>query len=88
MNDAKVPLGQVVVTPAAQLAVEQAHQRIDEFLDRHQAGDWGNTDEQTRQLNEEALRSHGPILSVHETCAKETLWVVSENGITTVFLPM
>ena len=47
MNDAKVPLGQVIVTPAAQWAVEQA-----------------------------------------ETCAGEILWVVTEDGTTTVFLPI
>jgi len=85
MNDAKVSLGQVIVTPAAQFAVEQAHQRVDEFLERHQAGDWGDVDEHTRRLNEEGL---GPILSVHETCAGEALWVVTENGTTTVFLPI
>jgi hypothetical protein len=85
MKDPKVPLGQVIVTPAAQLAVDQAHQRIDEFLERHQVGDWGDADEHLRRLNEEGL---GPILSVHETCAKETLWVVTENGTTTVFLPI
>jgi hypothetical protein len=88
MKDAKVPLGQVVVTPAAQLAVEQAHQRIDEFLERHQAGDWGDADEQLRRMNEEALRSRGPIVSIHETCAGETLWVVTEDGTTTVLLPI
>jgi hypothetical protein len=88
MNDAKVSLGQVIVTPAALWAVEQAHQRIDEFLERHQVGDWGDADEHLRRLNEEALRSRGPIVSIHETCAGETLWVVTENGTTTVLLPI
>jgi hypothetical protein len=86
MKEAKVSLGRVVVTPAAQLAVELAHQRLDEFLQLHQQGNWGDADQDTVRRNEEALRTGGPILSSFETCGNDQLLILTEDGTTTVLL--
>ena len=37
----RFPLGQVVATPTAVAVIAEAGQSPSEFLERHQAGDWG-----------------------------------------------
>jgi hypothetical protein len=41
MPDTKLPLGRLVATPGALLALQESGQTPDIFLTRHAAGDWG-----------------------------------------------
>jgi hypothetical protein len=51
----KFEAGEIVITPAASLALEANGRSVDDLLTRHQAGDWGNVSDQIRRVNERGL---------------------------------
>lgn len=59
------PLGQIVATPAALKALQQAGQLPTEFLQRHSKGDWGDVCNEDWQLNDRALEDGTRILSAY-----------------------
>jgi len=83
----KVPLGQIVATPAALGAVSQPN--IVAALRRHAAGDWGDVTPDDRAANDDALKSGERILSVYRSATGTTFWVLTEadRSATTVLLP-
>jgi len=88
------PLGQVVATPGALEALEEARVAVGTLVARHAAGDWGNLDPEDRGLNEQALVSGARIFSVYHISDEVTVWVITngddEDGTrdaTTVLLP-
>ena len=83
----KVPLGQIVATPAALGAVSQPD--IVAALRRHTSGDWGEVDPDDRAANDDALRSGERLLSVYQLATGTTFWVLTEadRSATTVLLP-
>ena len=62
-------LGQVVATPGALRALEQAEQLPAKFLDRHVNGDWGEVPEADKQENEFSVEHGFRILSAYTTSA-------------------
>jgi hypothetical protein len=74
----KFALGQVVATPAALEALEDAGQSPGFFLDRHIQGDWGNLSDEDKQLNDQALVDGSRLLSAYKTLKGERLWVITE----------
>jgi hypothetical protein len=58
----RLPLGRVVATPGALKALEEANQNAFEFLERHQAGDWGELCEEDKDENEFSVRNDFRIL--------------------------
>ncbi len=83
----KVPLGQIVATPAALGAVSQPD--IVAALRRHAAGDWGDVTPDDRAANDDALKSGERLLSVYRSATGTTFWVLTEadRSATTVLLP-
>lgn len=83
------PLGQVVATPGALEALEQAGQLPHEFLLRHVSGDWGRLDEHDWQENERALVQGIRLFSGYETTLGTRIWVITEwdRSATTILLP-
>ncbi len=83
------PLGQIVATPGALLALGHAEQQAAEFLDRHVVGDWGELDEEDKKTNERSLLEGLRILSAYMTTAGEKLWIITEadRSVTTLLLP-
>jgi len=83
----KVPLGQIVATPAALGRVSQPD--IVAALRRHAVGDWGEIDAHDRAANDDALKSNERILSVYRSTNGTTFWVLTEadRSVTTVLLP-
>ena len=83
----KVPLGQIVATPAALGTVSQPD--IVAALRRHAVGDWGEIDAHDRAANDDALKSNERILSVYRSANGTTFWVITEadRSVTTVLLP-
>ena len=75
----KFSLGQVVATPAALKAIEDAGQTPDFFLDRHVQGDWGEVDAFDSRVNDEALANGDRILSAYRTLKGVKLWIVTEG---------
>ncbi len=90
MNDKPLfPLGQVVATPGALQALENAGQEPEEFLNRHDRGDWGEVPEADKQENEISLQRGFRIFSAYTTSAGERIWIITEadRSATTILLP-
>ena len=90
----RFPLGQIVATPAALEAIQQAEQSPAEFLDRHVCGDWGDLSEDDREANEASLRDGSRILSAYHTACGAKIWIITEaadddgqRAATTILLP-
>jgi hypothetical protein len=80
-NDTKIPLfnlGQIVATPGALAALQDAGQTPAEFLSRHVAGDWGQLEQEDSQLNNLALFNGSRILSAYATKKGERIWIITE----------
>ena len=86
-GEVKVPLGQIVATPAVLGAVSQPD--IDTALRRHAVGDWGDVTPEDRAANNDALQSGERIMSVYLSATGITFWVLTEadRSVTTVLLP-
>ena len=90
----KFQLGEIVATPAALKAIEEAGQDPAFFLDKHIAGDWGEVDKGDSQANEDALVSGDRLLSAYRTLKNVRLWIITEaeddqnkRAATTLLLP-
>jgi hypothetical protein len=90
----KFPLGQIVATPAALEAIQEAGQTPDFFLDKHVTGDWGEVCSGDKKLNDEALVDGSRLLSAYRTLKNERIWVITEAAdddgkrlATTILLP-
>jgi hypothetical protein len=79
-------LGRVRMTKGI---VEVAFSEVQQAIERHRAGDWGNICQQDRDANDTALRTGDRILSVYETTDGAVLWIVTDcvRAFTTVMLP-
>ena len=88
-DDTFFPLGQVVATPGALIALVRTHQEIMELLDRHQRGDWGAVDSADSGGNDAAVRDGSRILSVYRLPDTTTLWIMTEadRSSTCLLLP-
>jgi hypothetical protein len=71
-------MGQIVATPAALEAIEEAGQEPDFFLDKHAAGDWGEVDDGDKALNDQALANGDRLLSAYRTLKGTRLWIITE----------
>ncbi len=82
-------LGQLVATPAALEALEEAGQTPMDYIKRHSAGDWGDLDDDDIKTNEDALKHGGRLFSAYDLSTGIRLWVISEEdgSATTVLLP-
>ena len=85
----KFPLGRIVATPGALQALEEANQNPLEFLERHQAGDWGELCEEDKRENEFSVRNGFRILSAYRTRNNVKLWLITESdrSCTTLLRP-
>jgi hypothetical protein len=87
-------LGRILVTPAAHEAVERAGATIDELVERHVSGDWGDVDVDDANANAEAVSTGARILSAYALPKGGRVWVMTEaigrnreRRATTVLLP-
>ena len=82
-------LGQIVATPSALAALEQAGHGAHEFLRRHVSGDWGELDADDRRENDLSLRAGFRLLSAYPLSTGEKLWIITEadRSATTLLLP-
>lgn len=88
VNQRKFALGQTVTTPSAMGKIDTAEMIT--ALNRHMAGDWGELCQEDRDVNEEALKLGGRLMSVYRTKDAQTkFWVITEadRSVTTILLP-
>jgi hypothetical protein len=90
----KFALGQVLATPSALKALEEAGQSPAFFLDRHVQADWGEVCDEDKQANDQALVDGSRILSAYRTLKGVRIWVITEaaddegrRAATTTILP-
>jgi hypothetical protein len=86
--------GQIVATPGALEALEEAGQTAAFFLDKHLRGDWGCVDAEDWQANEQAILDGSRLLSAYHTLKGKKLWIITEatdddgkRAATTILLP-
>jgi hypothetical protein len=89
MTAARFPLGQVVATPGALRALSEAGQSPQELLRRHNAGDWGELDEEDQNENELSVANGFRILSAYRLRNDTRIWIITEadRSATTLLLP-
>ena len=80
-------LGRIVATPNALSQLTQLE--ILRALQRHQAGDWGDVDEEDRQANDRALQEGTRLFSVYHSATGIKFWVITEadRSATTFLMP-
>jgi hypothetical protein len=83
------PLGEIVSTPGALTALQEAGHLPAEFLSRHATGDWGDLCEADRQENELSLREGYRLFSSYILRNGQKLWIITEHdrSVTTLLLP-
>lgn len=74
----KFNLGQIVATPGALAALEEAGQTPAFFLDRHARADWGEVCPSDGQLNDQALVDGSRLLSAYRTLKNTRIWIITE----------
>jgi hypothetical protein len=78
MNTPLFKPGQIVATPGALEALEQAGQSVGEFLTRHLAGDWGEVDADDKAANDEAVKDGSHLLSAYTLKTGKKIWLITE----------
>ena len=88
-NKVLFDLGQTVMTIGAQEALAESNQLPNEFLARHQTGEYGDICEDDRQENNLSLKENFRILSAYKTAKGVKFWVITEadRSVTTILLP-
>ena len=82
-------LGQIVATPGALEALQEARQDPLELLKRHQSGDWGEVPSEDKQENDFSVQQGFRILSAYTLSTGVKLWLITEadRSVTTFLLP-
>ena len=92
MSDIQIPvalfrLGRICATPNALSTLSQPD--ILTGIQRHQAGDWGDLDNDDRQANDLALKDGSRLFSAYDSVNRVKFWIITEadRRLTTVLLP-
>lgn len=82
-------LGQVIGTPGALEALQQAGQDPWSLLTRHAVGDWGDLDEADKAENEFSVENNLRLLSAYTLPTGVRIWLITESdrSVTTFLLP-
>jgi hypothetical protein len=82
-------LGRVVATIGAVDALNEALQSPDEFLERHQTGDWSEMVEEDQKENQNAVERGNRVFSSYKLSTGQKIWVITEwdRSVTTLLLP-
>ena len=90
----KFPLGQLVSTPGALRALQEAGQSPAFFLGKHVQADWGEVCDEDKRLNDQSLVDGSRLLSAYRTLRNVRIWVITEaaddsgkRAATTILLP-
>ena len=87
--EVRFPPGQIVATPGALEALQEAGETPAALLRRHLLGDWGEVDEHDAQENQRSLQNGCRILSAYTLSTGAKLWIITEadRSSTTLLLP-
>ena len=81
-----VTTGQLVQTPGVAESIHPI--TIAASMSRHKRGDWGDVDEEDKEMNNKALEDGDRLLSSYK-CGDTVFWIITEadRSATTVLLP-
>jgi len=85
----RFPLGQLVATPGALDALNEAVESVWPYIARHNQGDWGDVSQEDKAENELSLRQGFRILSAYTLPGGSKIWIITEadRSATTILLP-
>ena len=72
--------GQIVATPAALAAMEENQCPPLSLLARHLAGDWGLVPIEDAQLNDQAVKTGGRLLSSYLIGPEVRIWLICDGA--------
>ncbi len=83
------PLGEIYLTIGAREALEESNQTPNEFLAKHQSGNYGDICKDDWEENDLSLKEGFRILSSYKTSKDVKLWLITEadRSATTLLLP-
>lgn len=83
------PPGQMVATPDALAAFQEAGEQVGTYLLRHLTGDWGDMSEGDKKLNDQAVTEGEQIMSVYHLRTAVKFYIITEcdRSVTTALLP-
>jgi hypothetical protein len=89
MSIAKFSPGQLVATPAALKALEDAGQSALSFISRHVRGDYGDMDVHDCRANDLAIKEGARVFSSYLTLKGTKIWCITEadRSSTCLLLP-
>lgn len=81
--------GETIMTIGAKEALAESNQLPNEFLVKHQAGNWGEVCENDKQENDLSVKEGFRILSSYKTLQGVKIWIITEadRSATTILLP-
>ena len=87
ITEKSFPLGQVVITQAAQ--AQLIPEDIAHAIGRHSRGDWGDCPQADADENELSLKEGFRVLSVYRDRKGTRFWIITEadRSSTTILLP-
>jgi hypothetical protein len=82
-------LGQIVGTPGALQALDEAGQQALDLIARHVTGDWGDVCDEDQAENEFSVPNGLRILSAYTLESGVKVWLITEadRSVTTILLP-
>jgi hypothetical protein len=82
-------LGQLLATPGALKALDDAHVSVETIFARHSTGDWGELCEQDKRENEFSINRRLRILSAYRLPTGDRIYCITEadRSATTILLP-
>jgi hypothetical protein len=82
-------LGQIVATPGALQALSDANQLPGQYLERHEAGDWGEIVPEDWKGNDDSVKEGAGAQSVYTLSTGVQIWIITESdrSVTTILLP-
>jgi len=83
----KFEVGQLGIAPIAQERIPMKD--VENALNRHVKGDWGDVCEEDRAQNEWALKNEARLISVYKSEAGVKFWIITEadRSSTTILMP-
>lgn len=88
------PLGQLLATPGALAALQEAGDNLLLLIARHSAGDWGDLSREDMLANARSLKDGTRLLSAYHLKDGTKIWVITEaeddeghREATTILLP-
>lgn len=86
-NEPFLAIGQLVATTNCANTVPQVD--IEQALERHRRGDWGDVGKEDWDSNDQAVMNGDRILSSYRSSNGTKFWIITEHdrSVTTILLP-